>query len=302
MAGSRLGREAERLRNLIASVDGMTMRDACRGTMDVRDRRAEVRFEPRQWIRVSLFADNPPDPDEAMRINHRLPGNLRYAGSSRGLTLVADTQLDGMTHLPASLAEIRFGLTDAIGGGGRPGLKSADGAQPVSPPDEPARRGLQAELEQLPFGADGLVRRDSPDGVAAWEIRPRIEGAAVPVLLDHAAGGVRLYRKLVAGVPPARRAAVVDQALRLNVQLRLCRLAWRGDELLAEALLRAGLIDACWLGSTAQAVAVASARAKDVLNVLSRDEAAASWYTALFCNPTPGNVPGETTNPLKEAR
>jgi hypothetical protein len=281
----------------------MAMLDAYRGTMEVRDRRAEVRFEPRQWIRIAILADDPPVPDDALRINHWLPGNLRYAGSGRHLTLVADTQLDGIAHLPASLAEIRLGLSDAIGGGGRPELQSADDTRPASAPGEPARRRLEAELNRLPFGAQCLVRRDSPDGIAAWEIRPRIEGAAVPVLLDHTADGVRLYRALVAKVSPGRRPAVVDQALRLNVQLRLCRLAWCGDELVAEALLHAGLTDACWLGSTAQAVAVASTRAMDVLDVLSQhEEVAASWYTAVFCNQAPGNGPGKSINPLEETR
>ena len=251
--------DSDRLSKAMAEVVGLSIHEDYRGTLDLGKAQAEVRFEPHQWLRISVAVDAPPDPHDALRNNHWLSGNLRYAGSSKHMMLVADTQVNGVAHLAASLEEMRRGMADALGGQvWLRQIKSADGEKQAWAPDEPGQQKLETELNSLPFGPDSLVRRLSARGCGLWEIRPRIQSNVIPVLLDQLSDGVRLHRTLVSKPPTAHRDAINDQALRLNKQIRLCRLAWCGDELVAETLLNAELIETPWLTSATMAVAAAS--------------------------------------------
>lgn len=290
------GEEGERLGCVFARVPGLCMDDVHRGSLLVGDRRAEVRLEPHQWIRVRLAVDSAPPPDDALRINHWLPGNVRYARTPAGMALVADTQTDGVAHLALSLEEIRLGMADALGTD-CPSLVARREAKTRSLSAEEGFRELEAALARLPFGEDGLVRRQSADGRDQWELRPRIRGDPVPVLLDRLRGGARLHRTLLAKVPAKHRPVIADQALRWNARYRFCRLAWCDEELIVEAMLHEALVATKWLSSAALALAVVGREVRDVVETLAEDSAAACWYWNVLCDPRPGAVPGEAAFP-----
>jgi hypothetical protein len=272
------------LKQILGEIDGLSIDENFQGTLDLGDSQADVRFEPPDWIRVTSSSVLPMYPDDALRRNHWLPGNLRYAGKRGGMILLADTQVNGMSCLGECLDEIRRGMSALLDGKKSDQVKSKCGENSRAEAEGLDQNRFKEVLNALPFGEDSIVQRNSDNGYRAWEIRPRLEGEAVPVLVDYMSGGVRIYRTLLDAVPQAGRQAVVDQALRLNGQIRFCRFALAGDELVVETLLNAGLIETSRLATAALAVATAGFWAKDVLDALARNERAASLYHALFCH------------------
>jgi hypothetical protein len=203
------------------------------------------------------------------------------------MKLLADTQVDGMVHLASCLEEIRHGMSSVISGKIWGRVDSDYDAESSRNAEKTPHRQLETELNGLPFGENSIVRRKSADGCGSWEIRPRIRGEAVPVLLDELSDGVRVHRTILDSTAETYRSVIFDQALRMNEQIRFCRFASVGDELVVETLLHAGLIETSWLKSAAMAVAAVSHWAKDVLNALARHEHAASWYQIMFCEHSP---------------
>ena len=287
-----IGEEGERLASVLAGVPGLSMHDVYRGTLAVGDRQAELRIEPHQWIDVRLTVDSAPSADDALRINQWLPGNVRYARALGSTALVADTQIDGVAHLALSIEEIRLGFSDALGSD-CPSRVAGREAKSRSLPADEGLQELQAALARLPFGEDGLVRRESADGRGEWELRPRIQGEPVPVLLDRLCGGARLHRTLLAKVPPEHRRVIADQALRWNARYRFCRLSWCDEELVVETMLHEALVATKWLASAGLALAVVGREVRDVVETLAEDSRAASLYWNVLCDPRPGEVPGE---------
>jgi hypothetical protein len=272
------------LKQILGRIDGLSIDENFQGTLDLGDTQADIYFEPPDCIRICSSPVLPMYPDDALRRNHWLAGNLRYAGNRNGMKLLADTQINGMSCLAECLEEIRRGMRALLDGKKSDQFISNYGGKPLAEAGEIDRDRFKEALNTLPFGEDSIVQRAGDSGYRAWEIRPRLEGEAVPVLVDYMSGGVRIHRTLLDAVPPAGRQAAADQALRLNGQIRFCRFALAGDELVVETLLNAGLIETSRLTTAALAVATAGSWAKDVLDALARNERAASLYQAVFCN------------------
>jgi hypothetical protein len=274
-----LARHTPRLDEALRYVRGLSMKSEHRGTLAAGQVLAEVRIEPPQWLRIDAVLDTPPEPWDALRLNHWLPGNLRYVLAAGRMGLVAETMIDGVTHLAESLGEIRRGLRSAA--------PRADG-QLTGPPATKRhdnrtvdRQALGSALKRLPLGEHSLVEREgTSEAGSLWEIRPRVAGEPVAVLIEWLGGCARLYRTVLTGPTPS--APVADQALRLNGRFRLCRLATAGEDLVVETLLHAGLIEPSWLAAAAQAVATASRHSQEKLEALVRHEQAAQWYAALL--------------------
>jgi hypothetical protein len=279
--------DGDRFSAKLDKVAGLSMHDSCRGTLDLGKCQVEVRFEPPQWMQASVSIAQFIDPHDALRCNHWLSGNVRYAGNAKRMKLLADTQVDGMVHLASCLEEIRHGMSSVISGKIWGRVDSDYDAESSRNAEKTPQRQLETELNGLPFGENSIVRRKSADGCGSWEIRPRIRGEAVPVLLDELSDGVRVHRTILDSTAETYRSVIFDQALRMNEQIRFCRFASVGDELVVETLLHAGLIETSWLKSAAMAVAAVSHWAKDVLNALARHEHAASWYQIMFCEHSP---------------
>jgi hypothetical protein len=282
----------DRLNKVLDKVPGLSMYDGCLGTLDLGDCQAEVLFEPPQWIRVSSSAAPFIDPEDALWRNYWLPGNVRYAGNAKRMRLLADTQVDAVLHLASCFEEIRQGMSSVINGKKKKHVKPDYSDASSGDADEAVHQKLEIALKDLPFGENSIVHRKNSHGYGSWEIRPRIRGEAVPVLLDELSNGVRLHRTILDAREQSQRAVVADQALCLNEQIRFCRFTSAGDELVVETLLHAGLLETYWLKSAALAVASVSHWAKDMLTALAQHEHAASWYQILFFDRTPENQSG----------
>ncbi len=181
-----LARQTSRLDEALRSIRGLTMKDEQAGTLAAGSLLADLRIEPHQWIRVDAVLESPPGPWDALRVNHWLPGNLRYAHAAGRMALVAETMIDGVAHLAESLGEIRQGLRSAA----RSGHGPMAGPPAAMRQDDLAvdRQALASALERLPFGEQGLVEREgTSEAGSAWEIRPRVAGEPVAVLLEYLA-------------------------------------------------------------------------------------------------------------------
>jgi hypothetical protein len=264
---------------------GLTMFDGFRGELAVGRRRADVLREDAARLQVRLAVDDLPA-DEAMRINHWLPVNMRYAGGRRRRLLLADVQLAAGEELATELADIRAGLRSAMraktfdrAAGAKE--RSAGESDADSVPEEMGRDRLDRALAGLPWGNDGVVQRDVPEGRGKWEIRVRLRGGMVPVLVD---GGpaVRVYHDLLERAPPSALLPLADQSLRINGRLRLCRLALVGECVAAETLLPARRVTADALEAAALAVASATREAEDGLAVMAGDTRVADAYREMF--------------------
>ncbi|MCR4411106.1 MAG: hypothetical protein NUV77_01625 [Thermoguttaceae bacterium] len=274
-----LARHTTKLDEALRSIRGLTMKDEHRGTLAAGSVLAELRVEPHQWIRIDAILDTPPEPWDALRVNHWLPGNLRYAQAPGRMALVAETMINGVAHLADSLGEIRRGLRSAA----RNADRQMAGPLATRLQDDLAvdRQALASALERLPFGEQSLIEREATSAAGSfWEVRPRVAGEPVAVLVEWSGGRVRLGRTVLTGPRPS--APLADQALRLNSRFRLCRLALAGEDLVVETLLHAGVIEPAWLAAAAHAVATASRYGQAKLEALVRHEPAARWYATLL--------------------
>jgi hypothetical protein len=268
-----LSRQGERLRLALAGTPDFKWIDAHRGLLQLGPFTACVALEPDDWIAVSLKLDSAPAPKEALEATHRLPGSLRFAISSTGAFLAAETRFDGALHLPTSMEEIRAGLSHAAGGPCRPSSDSTS----TDPKTIPAAE-VESALAGLGWGDGDIVTRD--DG---WELRPRLAGVAVPVCITIDGGHLRLHHPVLRAVPGGEAAeAVADQALRLNRSLRLARLAIDGEGVCAETRLHRGLIDPDWLRVAARAVAAAAVHGQPGLKILAQEPAVARCYAEML--------------------
>lgn len=272
-------RGARRFARSVAGLDGF---DGFQGRLKCGRALAIMRIESGDWIRVHLHLGPPPLPPlEALAAGALLPGNVRFAFSGGASYLVGDSRLDGMDHLPASLGEIRRALSrkGRVPSSGR-GSPSGPGPHWTGPVwDGPAidEGKVQAILDDLPFGEGAVVRLE--DG---WELRPRLGGEPQPLRATIDGGGLRLHRALPWDRPEGPAAeAVALEALRINGDLRLARLALGDDGLVVETRLHAGLLDAQWVAFATRAVCHAYRHALLPLGVLHADPRVAAAYLRL---------------------
>jgi hypothetical protein len=208
--------------------------------------------------------------------------------------LIADTQVDGVTHLPRSIDSIRQAMTAVLGGNAV--------CESVPAPGLVVREAVVDALAGLSWSDDGVVAQEE-----AWELRPRLHGEVTPIVMTIEPEALRLSRTVLppqqrpdstAGQAAADQAAraVADRAARANASLRHARLALHRGRLVAEARLDAALITPSWIETTARAVATAARRESTTLRLLAQQPAVADTYIRMFCSsgeqPTHNGVGG----------
>jgi hypothetical protein len=261
------GDQGTRLRRALSNVGGLTFKNAHEGEFKVGPYSARVRLEPDDRLRVLREIESPPPPREALEINAHLPGNVRFAATGGRMALLADTRLDGQLHLTSSLGEIGEGFRGALQRRPRPRRK----ARPITP------ESVQDALDKTGLCEDAIVRLD--DG---WELRPRIRGEVTPVRLAIEGQRLRIGRVVVTGCSLESALFVAWQALCSNARLRHARLAARGEAVLAETCLHAGLIESEWLAHAVRAVATAAHHTGVSLEILARDPEVARRFGSMF--------------------
>lgn len=231
----------------------------------------DVRFDGDERLRLS--ADGAcGSPLEALERSWGFAGNLRFGLFLRRTSLVADlprdVDADGLAHVARAFEAALAGIPQAV---------------------EPAD--LNEALSEL-------VKRLGDAAVVlanGFELRPRIQGTVVPVRAE----GIRLANKdktlrlrtplafegRAAGslleLAPAVRNAVVDFALRRNLDVRFARLALDADRrLVAEACLAAKDWNVERVLDTARAVAVLCHGSRDLVRLLTEQDAVAEEYAA----------------------
>jgi hypothetical protein len=257
-------------RKRLCKATGVRLITPHRGNLPFGDKAVDIRIEPDETIVLSLPVGDPPAPADALRINRRLPGNLRFAVGPRGTALVADTPIDGEAHLSETFSQFTVGLMDALNGRS-PRRDSA-------PNDCPSKEQIGELLADLKCLADAPVQRD--DG---YEVRCRAGSASTTIHVGCADGAIRLQRTVVpdfsadlGGEQAAR------QALRVNAQLRHARLAATDTALVAEARLTNEVAKPPWVAAAIRAVAVAANRAEVPLRLLAEQPHVAECYRAVF--------------------
>jgi hypothetical protein len=301
----------------LSKLDGVYFTGGHKGVMTLGETDAELVLEPDGSIRIRAAAplltapalntlplntlplntpplNTPPltragsprlQPLEMLRITHGLPGNLRYVRDGAGGALVADTQIDGITHLPHTFRSLRDAILRSLH------VPAADAAISAAAIE---RQVVEQALTKLPWAEDGVVEQE--DG---WELRPRLRGDPVPVRMTVEADGLRLSRIVLYELPAPGTAgamAIAEYALRLNGSLRHARLAISDDRLAAEARLDSQLVHPDWLAMTACAVAAAARHAATPLRLLAGQRAVAERYIRMFCSngeqPAPAGAGG----------
>jgi len=251
---------------------GVEMHDGYTGRLSAGGVEVRLRIEHEDLVHLAAPVREPPAPAEAMSLNHALPGNLRFARVFQATRLLADTQVDGATHLGATFREFKEGLALAFG-------QETQAGKTVSA--EAAKTHIEAAVARLNWGEDRLAKRDE-----GWEFRVRTRGEmqVVGAAASHGADLHFLVPILV--VEPGNRAVLAGAALQLNAELRLARYALAGDELVAESRLHAGILGPAWLAAAARAVAVAARHARR-LRLLAECPHVQEWYERIF--PLQGN-------------
>ena len=255
-----------RLRRLLSQVPGLSVESSYEGQLETGAGQAQLRIEPGDVLHVVHRPPAVPDPGEALQRSGQLPGNLRFSIDRSGMNLLADTHLDGEVHLQRSFAEIAAGFTAAL-----QATTTDDQTQTPPIPSEKVSRALEESCFE---GEEMVVQLD--DG---WELSPRIDGTSTAVHLTIDGPRLRLQRPVVVDLPSkADLKAVACQALRYNSQLRMVRLVWRDDQIVAEAWLHDQQVTGHWILTTARAVAVAAKHTFIALEILARQEAVAGLY------------------------
>lgn len=256
----------DRIRKLLRQSAEISLDDGHQGEWAIAGNTATVRIEPGDRVEVWLPLPQPPPFAEALRANRGLPGNLRHATDVGRVGLLADTQLDGESHLPGTLMRIGAGLRRGLG-------ISAEPLADDSPPDPEE---WKAALADSGLEEDGLL-----EGDGGWELRCRAGGDAVVLLAAVEGDELRISREILT-VPQETAAVVAHQALQFNRRLRYARLSLDRDILVAETRLHAGLLSPRWLTMALDAVAVAAHHAFLPLCLLAQQHEVAEYYRKLF--------------------
>ena len=285
------------LRRALRRIPGLELPEPHRGSLKCGRQKATFLVESGGWIRIELplGSKRQRQARAALELNGSLAGNVRHAGPSGQLSVVADTRVDGTVHLEESLEEIQDSLRRATGHRvrGNPTKSSTkidkddknhkeidnnnDSNDRLEGAFDPAA--VQERLEALGWGEGSVVQLES-----GWELRPRIGGAVVPLRVTAERRRLRLHRTVMKSLrdgPSAR--AVLEQALRFNDEWRLARLSLIDDALVVESGLHQGQMDAEWIRVAARAVATAYRHCLSKLETLDRDTELSRHYGFFFC-------------------
>ena len=258
------------VRDTLHKMPAVTWRNAFEGSLCVGGGSAELKLEHGEWLAFCLPLAEPAAPLAALSAQRAASGNVRQAILAGRRVAMAETQLDGVVHLPRSVAEIAAGLKSL-----------ADGTPLASPTDKPLAD-LTDAIDGLAYSADDIVRIDK-----VFELRLRVQGKLSPVRVSPEVESARIERVVLDELPAGKAAeAIAYEALRINATLRLARLSIRRGQLIAETRLHAQQLSATWLQKGAEAVAVAAHYAHTPLTMLARNPALVECYGDLFLSRT----------------
>lgn len=250
---------------------GVRMTRPDQGRLGRRRFSANVAFEADECVRVRAAIKPPACSQLALERHADAPGNVRYARGPEGWSVVAETRLDGVEHLSASLDEISHGIRSLI-------RTKAIVKRVGSPSSQTPRTSLETMIQHH----EGL-RADAVEIESGWELRPRVAGHVVPVEVRADSSGMQVAAVVLRTTnDPCTARAIADQALRLNAQFRLARLSVADGTLRAESYLRSELVSAEWLEVTSRAVATACHIAGSRLSLLMETSLVAERYVELF--------------------
>ena len=239
------------------------------GQIVAEDFAADVQLDPDDLIRVRCDVDLTESPHGLLQRFAGAVGNVRYGLGSMGLQLAAETRVDGVSHLPHSLGEIRNGFSLGI----RPGELEVP-----ETPEEDVSASIRAAVEQSPLPTD-----DAVETAEGYELQPRFEGSRVAVQVVSQPGAALVQRTVVSALPNGVvGAAVAHQSLVWNARLCCCRLAVSDGKLFVESRLHAERIDSEWLSFTVRAVAAAARSVEPELDILVREPDISQAYVDMF--------------------
>jgi hypothetical protein len=218
---------------------------------------------------------------------------MRFALAHGKWSILAEVALNGevAAAMRGAFDRVVAGLSLAV-------AQAREGEAPTEPnqQDAEAQDQLGGSLA-LPISKDHLTKDQIADVLAlstiaeedivdldtAWEVRTRWHEDAVPVRVSIDADRLRFRRVLLPKLPAAEQALpVAHHALRLNSQLRQCRLAAVENRIVAETCLSAAEVDAKSVVTAARAIAVASRHCSSSLAVLAAQPGLAGRYQEIF--------------------
>jgi len=243
------------------------------GTLRVGRSHARLRVVAGEWIVVWLPLDPATIAGAALGSSRELPACVRHVLEGRGRALLAETAVDGVLHLPESLAELGEGLRRAI-------ARKPAAVVPVERPGD-------ERVGEAVRGARAALALDPTDAVEVaggrWELRPRAGALSVAVRVESEPGGVRLSHEVSrTRCEGLARAALETEVLRRNAAVRFCRLIATDGGLVVESRLRGALVTGEWIARAARRIAAAVHAHQAPLRVLAADPRVARTYAAVF--------------------
>ncbi|REJ86817.1 MAG: hypothetical protein DWQ34_26405 [Planctomycetota bacterium] len=252
---------------------GVQMQSAHVGELKTSHFKATVTLEADDTVRIraAFGSDIPVSDSAALEASASLPGNARFAMGRHRAQLAAETRLNGVAHLPESLREIRRSFSRMLGRRVRHTKKEPEDR--LSP-----AVAVKAAIDESGWDEDRAIETD-----AGWELRPRLNGQAVPVELVLDVENVHLRRTIINEMPSGNAvSAVAHQALSMNDRLRGCRLAVLDRRLVAECTLRPSLINIEWLIWSSTTVAAAARSVGPEIRLLAENADIARQYLKMF--------------------
>lgn len=242
---------------------------------------ADVRLEPEDGIHVGcdVTGSESDAPTDLLERCAGAVGNLRFASTVLGESrLIADTRINGVSHLPRTVRDISASVADVMDG--RAIIAAAAGDFPTDL--------FQKALHTAGWPTEDAVRQ--PDG---YELFVVWEGARVAVQLSAVGDGLLARRTILPSVPDGDGGhAVSHQALAWNARLRGCRLALADGRLIVEAQLHKEQITGDWLSYTIRAVAGVARSLQPEVQLLASDPGVAAAYAEMFMSAGRGSPAG----------
>lgn len=261
--------KGEALRRKLSSVRGLQLNGSHRGRFSQGSIKATVSLDSEDSLSLNANVGRAIGLREALAANSELPGNLRYVIGPSNFQLVADIRLGTADDFGDELRYVIAGLRSVL----------ARRTQRWRANDQPLdKAAVQAALKTVSWEDQAIVELGD-----SWELRPRIEGEAVPVKLTVEGSEVRISRVVVRHYgEDGWTDAMAAQALRFNSLIKHARLASVGEQVVADARIHHALLDGDSIATATRAVAVAERRVRHVLEILATHEEIAGHYSAMF--------------------
>lgn len=260
------------------SIDGLSMKDAFNGSLSCGRFAAAVRIEPGACITASREVPMTRlPPTEQLSVADSLHGNTRIVLKHGELALVADTMLDGQSHLPTTFRAIQntFAIGTAMLKASRKPIAERSAILPKLD-----RATVDRALEEMSSEEPMLVRQEGE-----WELRVHLGGEVIPVrvrLRDRELALSHCILRAVPGTSAVHMQALANHVFRLNCRLRGSRLQLSDGSLITETRLHGDQLDHTWLAHSARAIATAVRATRESTRILAREPGIAEFYCKMF--------------------